>query len=80
MNEELEAAEAFIMPFGKHKGQPLAKIPLLYLHWLDTSASLRPPLQGHVRTLAHSKRELIEDLLDLEEEEIATQDDNWDDE
>jgi len=26
-----------LMPFGKHKGQPMSKVPADYLHWLWTN-------------------------------------------
>jgi len=36
------------MPFGLHKGKPLAEIPDEYLLWLGCLDNLRPPLLGHV--------------------------------
>jgi hypothetical protein len=36
------------MPFGKHKGVPLADLPDDYLHWLDSLADLREPLASWV--------------------------------
>jgi hypothetical protein len=38
-----------IMPFGKHKGQPLAEVPSEYLRWL-TTIKLSPGLRTAVHT------------------------------
>lgn len=27
--------KAFVMPFGKHKGQPISTVPTHYLEWLE---------------------------------------------
>lgn len=34
-----------IMPFGKHKGIKLRKIPHDYLAWVDSNCELRPDLK-----------------------------------
>ena len=36
------------MPFGKHKGQPLAGLPAEYLTWVATLDNIRDPLLGAV--------------------------------
>jgi hypothetical protein len=36
------------MPFGKHKGVPLAELPDDYLDWLASLDDLRPPLRAAV--------------------------------
>lgn len=36
------------MPFGKHKGQPLAEVPTTYLRWLAGLDDLREPLRSAV--------------------------------
>lgn len=33
MSQESED-EAMVMPFGMHKGKPMSKVPVKYLHWL----------------------------------------------
>lgn len=37
-----------VMPFGKHRGTPLAALPSEYLLWLGCLDDLRPPLLTHV--------------------------------
>ena len=37
-----------VMPFGKHRGTPLAELPNEYLLWLSCLDDLRPPLLKHV--------------------------------
>ncbi len=36
-----ESAAAFLMPFGKHRGKPLAELPSDYLAWLRSACDLR---------------------------------------
>jgi hypothetical protein len=36
------------MPFGKHRGKPLAEIPGDYLRWLTGHVDLREPLRSRV--------------------------------
>jgi uncharacterized protein (DUF3820 family) len=36
------------MPFGLHKGEPLATLPDEYLLWVGCLDDLRQPLLGHV--------------------------------
>lgn len=37
-----------LMPFGKHKGKPVADVPKRYLTWLIRNVDLQPPLLHHV--------------------------------
>jgi uncharacterized protein (DUF3820 family) len=37
-----------VMPFGKHKGTPLAELPSEYLVWLGCLDDLRQPFLKHV--------------------------------
>lgn len=37
-----------VMPFGKHRGTPLAELPSEYLLWLGCLDDLRQPLLKHV--------------------------------
>lgn len=37
-----------VMPFGKHRGTPLAELPTEYLVWLGCLDDLRPPLLKQV--------------------------------
>ena len=37
-----------MMPFGKHRGVPLAELDDAYLLWVGCLNDLRPPLLGHV--------------------------------
>lgn len=41
---------ALVMPFGKHRGQPLSQLPDVYLLWLACLDNLRQPLLNHVLT------------------------------
>lgn len=36
------------MPFGRHKGKPIADVPRGYLRWLKNNVNLFGPLQAHV--------------------------------
>lgn len=45
------------MPFGKHKGQPLAEVPTDYLRWLTGLDDLREPLYS----AAHAELDRRED-------------------
>jgi putative quorum-sensing-regulated virulence factor len=36
------------MPFGKHRGWPLADLPDDYVRWLRTLPDLREPLRSHI--------------------------------
>ncbi len=38
------------MPFGKHKGTPLAKLPKNYLEWLKTSGALDKPENQNLKS------------------------------
>lgn len=53
--ELLEAMSAFIkvevMPFGKHKGTPLAALPTSYRSWLATADNLDPDLKKSLEML-----------------------------
>jgi uncharacterized protein (DUF3820 family) len=37
-------APAMLMPFGKYKDQPLAKLPNFYLRWLLNQSWLKPAI------------------------------------
>jgi hypothetical protein len=37
-----------VMPFGRHRGTPLAELPNEYLVWLGCLDDLRQPLLRHV--------------------------------
>jgi len=61
-------AERMLMPFGKHRGEPIEDLPTDYIEWLlENCETLRPSLQeeleaqlvgrqggGIVRTPGHS--------------------------
>ena len=36
------------MPFGRHRGKPLAELPTPYLRWLHRECDLREPLKSEV--------------------------------
>ena len=38
----------YTMPFGKHKGRPIATLPDSYLEWLTSLPDLREPLASEV--------------------------------
>ena len=38
-----------LMPFGKHKGEPVNQLPLDYLYWLVHNTALREPLSTVVK-------------------------------
>jgi hypothetical protein len=44
------------MPFGKHKGRPLAELPDGYLRWLAGLATLREPLRTAVYRESERRR------------------------
>jgi uncharacterized protein (DUF3820 family) len=50
------------MPFGKHKGTPLEKLPSEYLLWLGCLDTLRQPLLGHVL------KEMVRRIMELEQQ------------
>ena len=41
------------LPFGRHKGTPLAKVPAQYLRWLLTLPDLRPDTREAVEFTLH---------------------------
>ena len=46
----VEAEEIVQMPFGKHRGKPLAKLPKGYLSWLGQSGALEKPENQPLKT------------------------------
>lgn len=45
------------MPFGKHKGTPLIKLPSEYIVWmLENAKNLRPPLRSGLEAALEKKR------------------------
>ena len=40
-----------IMPFGKHKGQPMADVPVKYLHWLwhESNREAKTPVGDYIK-------------------------------
>lgn len=54
--------QAPTMPFGKHKGTPLEKLPSEYLLWLGCLDTLRQPLLGHVL------KEMVRRIMELEQQ------------
>jgi hypothetical protein len=47
--------DAPTMPFGKHKGRPLAGIPKPYLEWAIEKCTLRPLLRAQVQAVLDEK-------------------------
>lgn len=45
--EEIRAAKEFLMPFGKHAGKPLEKLPFPYVEWLLKSCGDRGYKEWH---------------------------------
>lgn len=43
------------MPFGKHKGLPVAELPDDYLRWLWEDVELRDPLRSAVFNVYHAR-------------------------
>jgi hypothetical protein len=43
------------MPFGKHKGQNVRRLPKTYLHWLDRKVNLRGQLRNEVRNILYGE-------------------------
>ena len=43
------------MPFGKHKGVPLNKIPRGYLGWILTNLTLNPNLKRDIEAIYKGK-------------------------
>lgn len=43
------------MPFGKHRGKPLARIPKGYLKWASETCDLRPHLRAQVEAVLEGK-------------------------
>lgn len=41
------------MPFGKHQGQPLSKVPRAYIQWLDSSGALDKPDNQELKATFH---------------------------
>jgi hypothetical protein len=41
------------MPFGKHRGKPVAELPLGYLRWLVDNVDLREPLLSAVEAVVN---------------------------
>lgn len=41
-------ATSLVMPFGKHKGTEISKIPKGYLHWLKDNVELKDPLKKQI--------------------------------
>jgi hypothetical protein len=52
----LVSKEIMRMPFGKHRGQQLNKLPTSYLEWLLTLNKLRLPLRNAVNDVLESRR------------------------
>lgn len=45
---DLEKAQSYVMPFGKHTGQMLKDIPIAYLSWLEENCQSKNVVR-HVR-------------------------------
>lgn len=62
------APAAFVMPFGKHKGTPIERIPGDYLRWLADE----PGMKNNIRR--HAARELQRraDVARAEDERLAS--------
>ena len=60
----------FVMPFGKHKGKPLEKVPLLYLDWVNNLPDLyddtRAAVSGYLKE-PEAAKELAKQLAEKED-------------
>ena len=48
--ELLENNETNVMPFGKHKGKPLSKVPPSYLAWLKSEGAFNKPQNAQLKS------------------------------
>lgn len=61
--DKIKKALAFVMPFGKHKGETLEDIAeddVLYSDWLMGLDDLRPATKQHVEIVAELYRKQID--------------------
>jgi uncharacterized protein (DUF3820 family) len=51
------------MPFGQHKGQPMEKVPVKYLHWLFHQGCNHIGVSKYIRENMTALMEEDEDLI-----------------
>ena len=54
--KERQTGGGFRMPFGKHKGKPIAQIPSGYLTWMIGGGINSPEIIGHVKTFLSERK------------------------
>lgn len=55
-----------LMPFGKHRGKPLASLPSEYIKWLASLSDLSPALTADVQAEVKRRAELETKVTDAE--------------
>lgn len=58
-----------VMPFGKHRGTPVAQLPVSYCRWVEDEMDIKSPaLRAAIEARAACDLDPVEDRFDFEEE------------